>query len=124
MDEVLYTATHCWVRQEQELVVVGITDYAQEQLSEVTFVELPEVGENFSAEDEIAVVESVKSANEIYAPLAGRVVEVNDKLHDHPELINQDPFGEGWMFKMRPDNPEDLSRLLDSSDYEAGLPNA
>ena len=117
-----YTRTHCWVREEGALVVVGITDYAQEQMAELTFVELPEVGEHVEVDDEIAVVESVKAANDVFAPLAGTIVEVNEALLEQPELVNHDPFGKGWIFKMKPDHRGDLKGLLDGDAYEAQLP--
>lgn len=120
--ELHFTRTHCWVRDEGAAVVVGITDYAQEQMSELTFVELPEVGEHMAADEEVAVVESVKAANDVFAPLAGTIVEVNETLLEQPELINHDPFGRGWIFKMKPDRRADLHQLLDLDAYEAQLP--
>lgn len=120
--ELRFTRAHCWVRHEGKLVVVGLTDYAQEQMSELTFVELPEVGEQVDAEDEVAVVESVKAANDIFAPLSGTIAEVNEALLEQPELVNHDPFGKGWLFKMEPANWADLDDLLDADAYEAQLP--
>lgn len=120
--ELRFTRAHCWVREEGNLVVVGITDYAQEQMSELTFVELPEVGEKVGAEQEIAVVESVKAANDVIAPLAGTIVEVNEALLEQPELVNQDPFGKGWIFKLKPARPADVDQLLDADAYETLLP--
>ena len=120
--EMRFTRAHCWVREEDKRVVVGITDYAQEQMSELTFVELPEVGEKVDAEQEVAVVESVKAANDVFAPLAGTIVEVNEALLEQPELVNQDPFGKGWIFKMKPADPAAVDRLLDADAYEAILP--
>ena len=120
--EMRFTRAHCWVRLEGGQAVVGITDYAQEQMSELTFVELPEVGEEVDAEDEVAVVESVKAANDVFAPVAGTVVAVNDALLEQPELVNQDPFGKGWLFKLKPADPADLDELLDADAYEAQLP--
>ncbi|HRV30366.1 MAG TPA: glycine cleavage system protein GcvH, partial [Kiritimatiellia bacterium] len=108
-----FTANHCWVRDEGDLWVVGITDYAQEQMGDLTFVELPELDEHVDADDEIAVVESVKSANSIFAPAAGKIVAINEALLEQPELVNQDPFGRGWLFKMKPDDPSGLENLLD-----------
>ncbi len=121
-DELRFTRTHCWVREDGPVVVVGITDYAQEQMSELTFVELPEVGEHMDADEEVTVVESVKAANDIFAPLAGTITAVNEALIEQPELVNQDPFGKGWIFKMKPDHRADLNDLLDADDYEAELP--
>ena len=120
--ELRYTATHCWVRKEGKTVVVGITDYAQEQMAELTYVELPEVGEHVDAEDEVAVVESVKSANDVYAPVGGTIVEINEDLMEQPELVNGDPFGRGWLFKMKPDDMDEVDSLQDADAYEAGLP--
>ncbi len=121
-NELRFTRAHCWVREEGSVVAVGITDYAQEQMSELTFVELPEVGEQVEAEEEIAVVESVKAANDVYAPVAGTVTEVNEALLEQPELVNSDPFGKGWLFKMKPARKADLDDLLDADAYEAQLP--
>ena len=121
-NELRFTRTHCWVRQEGGVAVVGITDYAQEQMSELTFVELPEVGEQVEAEDEVAVVESVKAANDVFAPVAGKIVEVNEALLEQPELVNLDPFGKGWLFKMKPATMADVDDLLDADAYEAQLP--
>ena len=121
-NELRFTRTHCWVREEGGEVVVGITDYAQEQMSELTFVELPAEGERVDAEEEVAVVESVKTAHDVYAPVAGTIVATNEELAERPELVNEDPFGRGWLFRMRPDNPADLDALLDADAYEAGLP--
>ena len=120
--EIRFTRAHCWVRLEGGQAVVGITDYAQEQMSELTFVELPEVGEQVEAEDEVAVVESVKAANDVFAPVAGTIVAVNEALLEQPELVNQDPFGKGWLFKLKPVDPADLDDLLDADAYEAQLP--
>ena len=121
-NEMRYTRTHCWVREEGGEVVVGITDYAQEQMSELTFVELPEVGEHMEGDEEVAVVESVKAANDVYAPVAGTVTAVNEALVEQPELVNHDPFGKGWLFKMKPDHKADLEDLLDADAYETELP--
>ena len=121
-NELRFTRTHCWIRQEGGVAVVGITDYAQEQMSELTFVELPEVGEQVEAEDEVAVVESVKAANDVFAPVAGKIVEVNEALLEQPELVNLDPFGKGWLFKMKPATMADVDDLLDADAYEAQLP--
>jgi len=123
-EDLLYTKTHCWVREEDDgEVVVGITDFAQEQMTELTFVELPEVGETVTAGDEIAVVESVKAANDVYAPLSGEVVAVNEELTEEPELVNQDPFGKGWLFRLKLANVADLAKLMDFDTYEASLPD-
>ncbi|MGD9613280.1 MAG: glycine cleavage system protein GcvH [Kiritimatiellia bacterium] len=121
-NEMRFTRAHCWIRLEGGQAVVGITDYAQEQMSELTFVELPEVGEQVEAEDEVAVVESVKAANDVFAPIAGTIVEVNEALLEQPELVNHDPFGKGWLFKLTPADPAEIEDLLDADAYEAQLP--
>jgi len=116
-DNLKYSKSHEWVRQDGDTVAVGITDYAQDQLGDVVFVELPSVGKTVSAGDSIAVVESVKTASDIYAPVAGEVVEVNVALGDKPELLNSSPFKEGWMFKIRPSQPEGLETLMNAAAY-------
>jgi glycine cleavage system H protein len=116
--ELRYTKTHEWVRLEKSIATVGITDYAQRELSDLTYVELPAVGDLVEAEAEVAVVESVKAASDIYAPLAGSVTEVNEKLVEAPETINSDPYGAGWMFRIRPSEPDDVALLLDPESYE------
>ena len=121
-NELRYTRAHCWVREEGGEVVVGITDYAQEQMSELTFVELPEVNEHVEADEEVAVVESVKAANDVYAPVSGVITSVNELLLEQPELVNQDPFGNGWLFRMKPDHRSDLNDLMDADTYEDELP--
>lgn len=116
--ELKYTKSHEWVRLEGDVAVVGITDFAQDALGDVVFVDLPQVGKTVEAGSAVAVVESVKTASDIYAPVAGEILEVNSALSDKPELINQSPYGEGWLFKMRV-NPADLNGLLSAADYQA-----
>ncbi|MGQ9510715.1 MAG: glycine cleavage system protein GcvH [Thermaceae bacterium] len=116
-----YAKTHEWALPEGGEVVVGITDRAQEQLGDVVYVELPQVGRKVAAQEAVAVVESVKTASDIYAPVAGVIVAVNEALTATPELINQDPYGEGWIFKLKPDNLSDLDALLDAEAYSASL---
>lgn len=116
-----YLDTHEWVRFEGEKAHVGITDYAQDQLGDVVFVELPEEGEEFEQKDNIAVVESVKAAADIYAPISGIVLEVNEALEDSPELVNEDPYGEGWMLVLSVANQEEIDRLLTAEGYEKFL---
>ena len=119
-----YTNTHEWVRLDDDgLVVVGITDFAQSQLSDLTYVELPAVGDQFTSQEEAAVVESVKAASDIYAPIDGKVAEVNEALLDHPEAINNAPFTEGWLFKLTPLDENALDDLLDAAAYEELVPN-
>ncbi len=118
-EELKYTKTHEWVRLEEDgTVTVGITDHAQDLLGDMVFVELPEVGRSLSAEEECAVVESVKAASDVYAPIAGDVVEVNSTLEESPELVNQDAFGDGWLFRMRPAAAAELDELMDAAGYQ------
>ena len=120
-DNLLYTESHEWVLKKDGVVRIGITDYAQEHLTDVVYVELPNVGDKFSKGDEIATVESVKSVSEIYAPVSGEVVEVNGKLDDEPELINNSPYDDGWLAEIRMDDESELEKLLPPSDYEKKL---
>ena len=114
-----YTKSHEWVRVETDgTVTVGITDHAQELLGDLVFVELPEVGKNLAAEQEAAVVESVKAASDVYAPIAGTVIEVNGAMPDAPELVNQDAYA-AWLFKLKPANAADVNGLLDAAAYTA-----
>ena len=114
-----YTSEHEWVRMEDGgTLVVGLTDYAQEQLGDLVYVDTPEVGAQFVAGDVCAVVESVKAASDVYSPLGGEIVAVNETLEDSPELISQDPYGGGWLFELTPDDPADWEDLLDSDQYE------
>ena len=114
-----YSATHEWSKLEGDTVTVGITDFAQDQLGDVVFVELPDTGKTFSAGDAAAVVESVKTASDIYAPVSGEVVEVNSELEDAPEKLNESPYDEGWLFKLRVSDEGDVESLLSAEDYEA-----
>lgn len=116
-----YTESHEWVRPEGETCTVGITEFAQSQLADLTFVDLPSVGDIVSAGDEVAVVESVKAASDIYAPVGGEILEVNESLTGNPETINSDPFGEGWLFVMKPS--DSLDGLLDAAAYQDLLPD-
>ena len=118
-----FTTTHEWVRLDGKEVTVGITDFAQDQLSDLTYVELPTVGDSFAAQDEVAVVESVKAASDIYAPISGTITKINKTLIDKPELINADPYGDGWIFKMTPDDVSELETLLDHDQYEQLMPD-
>jgi glycine cleavage system H protein len=118
-----YTNSHEWVRVEGKQVVVGITDFAQDQLSDLTYVELPTVGDSFSGQEEVAVVESVKAASDVYAPISGTISAVNNNLLDRPELINSDPYGEGWIFKLTPDDTTELESLMDADQYDQSMPD-
>ena len=117
-DDVRYTAEHEWARLEGGLVTVGITSYATDQLGDVVFVELPEPGRTIEAMKPFGVVEAVKTVSDLYAPLGGEVVDVNAALADNPALVNQEPFGDGWMIRLRPANPADFQGLMSSADYE------
>ncbi|WP_198146069.1 glycine cleavage system protein GcvH [Desulfonatronovibrio magnus] len=114
-EDLLYTSSHEWVKQEEGLIVTGLTDFAQQQLGDITFVELPEIGVMLEQGQEMSVVESVKAASEIYAPVSGEVVEVNDGLENAPEMINEDPFGKGWIVKIKPAG--DIDHLLSPKQY-------
>jgi glycine cleavage system H protein len=117
-DDLLYTKSHEWIRREGENIRVGITDHAQAELTDVVFVELPKVGAPAEAQAPIAVVESVKAASDIYAPVKGTVVEANDALTNNPALINTDPFGQGWIFALKIDKAEDLKNLQSAQAYK------
>jgi len=113
----LYTTQHEWVLHESGIAAVGITDYAQNQLGDVVFVELPEVGTTFSKGDSFGVVESVKAASDVYTPVSGEVIEINSELEEHPEYINQSPYGDGWMIKMKISSSDELQDLMISDTY-------
>jgi len=116
--ELRYTQTHEWIRMEDDgTLVVGITDHAQAQLGELVFADLPDVGVNVSASDEVCVIESVKAASDVYSPVSGKIIEVNEDLEEAPGLVNSDPYGDGWLFKIDPDDLEELSELLDAEAY-------
>ncbi|MCB7129757.1 MAG: glycine cleavage system protein GcvH [Candidatus Brocadiales bacterium] len=117
--DVSYTDSHEWVRPDKNSaqVVVGLTAYAQEQLRDVVFIELPKVGKTFAAKDPCAVVESVKAAFDIYAPVSGTISGVNAELEDAPELVNKDPYGKGWLFAIKMSNPDELKGLMTTEEY-------
>ncbi|MGI6036130.1 MAG: glycine cleavage system protein GcvH [Limnochordia bacterium] len=117
--ELKYTEEHEWVRVEGNKARMGITDFAQKELGDVVFVELPELGSSIKATEALGVVESVKAVSDIYAPLSGEVVKVNDKLEDSPELINEDPYGEGWIAELEVEDPKELEGLLTAEEYRA-----
>ncbi len=118
--ELKYTKSHEWVRREADgTVTVGITDHAQELLGDMVFVELPEAGRALTAEEDCAVVESVKAASDVYAPIAGEVTEANSALEDSPEIVNKDPYGDGWLFKMKPADDSEVDALMDADAYQA-----
>lgn len=117
-----YRESHEWVREDDgEGVVVGISDHAQAELGDMVFIELPEPGMSYSQGDACAVVESVKAASDIYAPVSGEVVEVNEALEDDPGLVNNDPYGDGWLFRMEPSEPSELEDLMDAEAYSESI---
>jgi glycine cleavage system H protein len=119
--ELKYTTEHEWAKREGSLVRIGITHYAQEQLGDVVFVELPKVGARVTAHQSFGVVESVKAVSDLFAPVTGEVVEINDALPKKPEVVNQDPYGQGWMIAVKPSNPAEWDGLLSAQQYEQHL---
>lgn len=117
-EDLKYSKEHEWVLVDGDVVTVGITDFAQDQLGDIVFVELPSIGDKVSKDEAFGVVESVKAVNDVYAPLSGTVVEVNDDLPDSPEMINEDCYGDGWMVKIRLSDPAELEALMDAVGYE------
>jgi glycine cleavage system H protein len=114
-----YISSHEWIRMEDDgTVTIGITDHAQELLGDVVYVELPELDSEVALEDEIAVVESVKAASDIYAPLSGTIIAINEELEDAPETVNSSPYDDGWMFKMKPSEPSEIDGLIDAESYQ------
>ena len=120
-EDLQYTKDHEWVRAEGETVRVGVTDYAQEALGDIVFVTLPETGTHVTAGETCGEVESTKSVSDVYAPVTGTVVERNEALDGSPELVNSDPYGEGWMMAIRPDDDSATDGLIDAGTYDAGL---
>ncbi len=116
-DELLYSKEHEWILQEDDIATIGITDYAQAELGDVVFVELPKVGATFSAADPFGTVESVKAVSEIYMPVSGEIVEINQTLVDSPQKVNDDPYGEGWIIRTRLEDPTELKELMSSQVY-------
>jgi glycine cleavage system H protein len=117
--EARYTESHEWARWDGEEIVCGVTDHAQETLSDVVYVELPMVGDVFDAGEPYGIVESVKAASDLYAAVGGEVVAVNEELETAPELVNQDPYGDGWMIRLDPSDPDEFEDLMDDDEYEA-----
>ncbi|MBA3651897.1 MAG: glycine cleavage system protein GcvH [Chthoniobacterales bacterium] len=120
-EDLLYTESHEWVRRESDQIRVGITDHAQAELTDVVYVELPKKGAAYEASGTIAVVESVKAASDIYAPAKGTVTEVNHALESNPALINTDPYGEGWIYILKPEDPAALDSLKDAAAYKTAI---
>ena len=119
--ELKYLSSHEWVLIEDNVATVGVSDHAQELLGDLVYIELPEEGGTVSAGDSVGVIESVKAASDTYAPVTGEVVEVNGELEDSPERINHDPYGDGWMYKIRMEDPEEVSDLLDAEAYSEAI---
>ena len=118
--ELKYASSHEWARLEEDgTITIGITDHAQEALGDVVFVEVPGVGDTLAAGDEAGVVESVKAASDIYAPVGGEVIAINELLEDEPETVNSDPYNDGWFYKLKPDDLAELEKLLSADDYDA-----
>ena len=114
----LYSRDHEWVHVEGDLCTLGITEYAQEELGEIVFVELPDVGQSFNVTDEVGTIESVKAVAEVYTPVSGDVAEVNSALEEEPELVNDDPHGDGWLVKLKVDSKSELGELMSAEAYE------
>ena len=118
-----YTNEHEWIRVEGDMADVGITDYAQEQLGDIVFVDIPTVGESLEANETFGTIEVVKTISDLFLPVAGEVIEQNESLEENPELVNKDPYGEGWLIKMKPANLKDIEDLLDAEAYKAVINN-
>ena len=116
--ELKYTKDHEWARIEGDVATVGITDYAQSELGDIVYVELPEVGKKTKQADSFGTIEAVKAVSDLFAPLSGEIIEINHTLSDQPEVINKDPYGEGWLVKIKVSNKSEISKLLDKSKYE------
>lgn len=117
--ELQYTENHEWAKSEGDVITVGVSDYAQQEIQDVVYVELPEVGQELEQKKEFGVIESVKAAFDIYAPASGEVVEINEELEDAPECINEDPYGAGWIIKIHLSDPGELDNLLSADEYRA-----
>lgn len=116
--ELKYSKEHEWIKLEGDIVTIGITDFAQKQLTDIVFVELPERGKTTTVSKPMAVIESVKSVSDIFAPISGEIIDVNTKLQENPEIINKDPYGEGWIVKIKLENKDELDSLMSSAEYE------
>ena len=116
-ENVSYSDSHEWIQVESDIATIGITDFAQSELGDIVFVELPEAGRQLAAGEACAVVESVKTASDIYAPVSGQVIEINDTLDTEPGTVNEDPYGDGWFFKVRLSNPDEINDLLSDEEY-------
>ncbi len=116
-----FSKDHEWVKLEDDIATIGVSDYAQKEMGDVVYIELPEIGTTFSKGDACSNIESVKAVNDIFTPVSGEVVEINSDLDDSPENVNKDPYGSGWVFKMKISSPEEMNELLDSVQYEEYL---
>jgi glycine cleavage system H protein len=118
-EDLIYSKSHEWVKRDNGVVTVGITDFAQGQLGDLVYLDLPEIGQHYDLGNEVAVAESVKTAADVYSPVSGKVVAINDDLADDPGQVNRDPYGEGWLFRVELDGNADLSHLVDAQSYQA-----
>jgi glycine cleavage system H protein len=118
-EDLKFTKSHEWAKVEENIVTIGLSDYAQEQLGDIVYIELPEEGRDLHKEEVFGMVESVKAVSDIYSPVSGEVIEINDAIVDSPEVINDDPFGEAWLIKVRIDNPDEINSLMDTKEYKS-----
>lgn len=118
MNDLKFTSTHEWLKEEQDEVIIGITDHAQQLLGDMVFVELPEIGDTVNAGDELGVVESVKAASDFYAPISGVVTAVNTAVIDNPAIVNNEPYTSGWLVKLKPSHPSEIQNLLSAEQYQ------
>ena len=118
MAEKKFTKEHEWVEKRDQIIIVGITEFAQDQLGDIVSIELPQVSSSFKQNDVMIIIDSVKASSDIYCPVDGEIIEINEKLLEHPELINQSPYEEGWIVKMKPSNPEQIDSLLSKEQYD------
>ncbi|RUR12893.1 glycine cleavage system protein GcvH [Legionella sp. km772] len=118
MNDLKYTKTHEWLKEEQDEVIIGITEHAQQLLGDMVFVELPEIGDTVDAGDELGVVESVKAASDFYAPIAGTVTAINEAVVAEPSIVNNDPYQAGWLVKLKPSHPQEINNLLTAEQYQ------
>ncbi len=118
MAEKKFTKEHEWVEKSDQIIIVGITEFAQDQLGDIVSIELPQVASSFKQNDVMVIIDSVKASSDIYCPMDGEIIEINEKLLEHPELINQSPYKEGWIVKIKPSNPEQIDSLLSKEQYD------
>lgn len=118
MAEKKFTKEHEWVEKSDQIIIVGITEFAQDQLGDIVSIELPQVASSFKQNDVMIIIDSVKASSDIYCPIDGEIIEINEKLLEHPELINQSPYEEGWIVKIKPSNPEQIDSLLSKEQYD------